>query len=192
MRTSRLRRLPPLLCSVVVLTCCCLHPWHPPQGFIKKLQSELLVQFHRRIGASTGADPAALAPSTTGSHGSSNTQAPGALPGAVGGAAMAQAASNLSAFKASMNSFTRELASSMSISSNTSGLGSPATSYSSPGSTQVMGSKVRAVWTVSLSLRFSGAAVYKHGMPCHARSDVACSISACISRGTVRGVCVVD
>ncbi|KAI8462913.1 MAG: subunit of GARP complex [Monoraphidium minutum] len=84
------------------------------RGFTKKLQSELLVQFARKTGSSL--DP--LAAIGAGSF-SSGPGAAGALGGGVGlgggGGGSGSGGGNLSALKSSVNSFTRELASSMSL-----------------------------------------------------------------------------
>jgi len=97
------------------------HP-HPHQGFTKKLQTELLLHYARKTGSA--ADP-------LGSNNPPSTSYPNqpglpsaALPsagigggglGLGGGAGGGGAGGNLSALKSSVNMFTRELASSMSL-----------------------------------------------------------------------------
>eukprot|EP00879_Flechtneria_rotunda_P008030 GHRR01008412.1.p1 GENE.GHRR01008412.1~~GHRR01008412.1.p1 ORF type:complete len:961 (+),score=374.37 GHRR01008412.1:225-3107(+) len=102
------------------------------KGFTKKLQSELIGQYTRKVGGTPAADQSPLALAGSGTSGSSSpvpsiigqanaspvpggssstTATPlGGLGGVSGGAA-----SNLNALKTSVNSFTRELASSMHI-----------------------------------------------------------------------------
>lgn len=115
------------------------------QGFTKKLQSELVAQYSRKIGGSTSntAEAASFYPSSStsisnnpsnsvpaarvagasgGGLGSVSTSVPlglgsggqGGL-GGMGGSGGPTTAGNLSALKMSVNTFTRELASSMSI-----------------------------------------------------------------------------
>lgn len=127
------------------------------QGFTKKLQSELIGQYTRKVGSSGGAADAAPAPfyPSGGSSASSSTAAgaansasassarmgaSGSVPsglgsgsstvpvgfgssGVMGSSSVPTAASNLSALKMSVNTFTRELASSMSISRGNTGDG---------------------------------------------------------------------
>lgn len=85
------------------------------QGFTKKLQSELQIQYARKMGLSDPLASSGLAPALSSATGggpvgisSSNT--------GMGPVSTSSAASNLNALKMSVNSFTRELASSMNIS----------------------------------------------------------------------------
>eukprot|EP00878_Enallax_costatus_P033636 GHUV01037174.1.p1 GENE.GHUV01037174.1~~GHUV01037174.1.p1 ORF type:complete len:827 (+),score=323.16 GHUV01037174.1:597-3077(+) len=125
------------------------------KGFTKKLQSELIGQYSRKVGGTTGgpaeaapfypsgstsisSNPASSVPasrlggaaSPAAGLGSSSSSVPVGFgsggPGGLGGMGSSggpSAASNLSALKMSVNTFTRELASSMSISRGNTGDG---------------------------------------------------------------------